>query len=201
MIVKICGLTDASQVHAATRLGADLIGFVFAKSKRQVTAEDVKTWIPHIVGDAKAVGVFVNQSIDEINKIVQKTGLDYVQLHGQETVADCRNCLVPVIKAVSVSTEADLDKIDAYLEVCEYVLIDGATPGSGQPFDWRLLERINHGKDRLILAGGLNPDNVNHAIEKTGVGGVDVSSGVETEGKKDEDKIHAFIQSAKEGSR
>lgn len=201
MLVKICGITKQVDGLAVAESGADMIGFVFAKSKRQVTAEQAKK-----IGDAlpetvKKVGVFVNESIVEIERIVTEAGLDYVQLHGQESPAFCAQLSVPVIKAFQIKQQQDLARVADYQ--CAYYLLDSpAGPyqgGNGETFDWSLINHMPNLRGKIILAGGLNPANVQAAIKSVGPLGVDVSSGVETAGQKDQQKITTFIKQAKEG--
>lgn len=197
VLVKICGLTTYQDAIATTEAGADLIGFVFAQSKRQVTVEQVDQIQRQLPDYVKKVGVFVDTPIHIVNQIARLVRLDYVQLHGRESVSTCLKSEVPVIKALSLQTADSLEQVLDYLPVVDYLLLDGPKPGSGQTFDWRLIESIPLARDKMILAGGLTADNVDRAIQEASPIGVDVSSGVETNGKKDLIKIKQFIQIAK----
>ncbi|MBU5595691.1 phosphoribosylanthranilate isomerase [Amphibacillus sp. MSJ-3] len=197
MLVKICGIRTIGAALASLEAGADFLGFVFAKSKRQVTVTEaiqINKQLPHTV---KTVGVFVDTPISEINQMAGRVNFDYVQLHGHETVADCLNSQVPVIKALSIRTESDLGQVEDYLPVVDYLLIDGPEAGSGEVFDWGLIDSIPSVREKLILAGGLTPNNVIEAISQVQPVGVDVSSGVETGGIKDVQKIKQFILNVK----
>ena len=197
VLVKICGLTTYQDAIATTEAGADLIGFVFAQSKRQVTVEQVDQIQRQLPDYVKKVGVFVDTPIHIVNQIARLVRLDYVQLYGRESVSTCLKSEVPVIKALSLQTADSLEQVLDYLPVVDYLLLDGPKPGSGQTFDWRLIESIPLARDKMILAGGLTADNVDRVIQEASPIGVDVSSGVETNGKKDLIKIKQFIQIAK----
>ena len=197
VLVKICGLTTYQDAIATTEAGADLIGFVFAQSKRQVTVDQVDQIQRQLPDYVKKVGVFVDTPIHIVNQIARLVRLDYVQLHGRESVSTCLKSEVPVIKALSLQTADSLEQVLDYLPVVDYLLLDGPKPGSGQTFDWHLIESIPLARDKMILAGGLTADNVDRAIQEASPIGVDVSSGVETNGKKDLIKIKQFIQIAK----
>lgn len=203
MIVKVCGITSVEAALTACDAGVDILGFVFAKSKRKVTAEQAATIIERLPKDVKTAGVFVNESIETITHIAETAKLDYIQLHGDESPEFCSGITYPVIKAFSIKEKEDLQQLDQY--DCEYFLLDSPgikyRGGSGVPFDWGLLEHMNILGDKVILAGGLNATNVQEAIQKVQPAGVDVSSGVETNGIKDLDKIAAFINEAKKEER
>ncbi|MHB8158407.1 MAG: phosphoribosylanthranilate isomerase, partial [Desulfocucumaceae bacterium] len=143
------------------------------------------------------VGVFVNQSLEEISKIAEFTGLDTIQLHGDESPDFCKAFKLRVIKAFSVDSQASLDCIKLY-NTDAYLLdtsVPGMCGGTGKTFDWGLAANFNHGP--LILAGGLNAENVPEAISITRPYAVDISSGVETEGRKDINKITEFVRRVK----
>ncbi|WP_108668878.1 phosphoribosylanthranilate isomerase [Peribacillus acanthi] len=198
MKVKICGITDVDSAHVAVQAGADALGFVFAKSKRQIRPEQAKQIIEVLPKEIEKVGVFVNEDPQVIESIVHSCGLTMIQLHGEESPDQCQGYSLPIIKAFGMSEKQDLVNTQLYLN--DYLLLDspkGAYQGgNGVRFDWSLLTKWNSNK-KLILAGGLTPENVREAIEVTQPYMVDVSSGVETDGKKDHEKIKAFIQNAK----
>ncbi|MGM0522864.1 MAG: phosphoribosylanthranilate isomerase [Bacillota bacterium] len=195
-LVKICGVTDSETARVVEQSGADFIGFVFAESKRQVTPKAAKTIIQSLETSIKTVGVFVDYPKDTVEQIARDVGLDYVQLHGSETLAEIKDYSIPVVKALTLTTKEDVTQLTAYDEICVYVLVDGPMPGSGETFDWAWLSETKL-TTPLLLAGGLNVDNLNVAKRLTAISGFDVSSGVETDGKKDHQKITAFIDKAK----
>ncbi|MGI2328832.1 tryptophan synthase subunit beta [Planococcus sp. YIM B11945] len=195
--VKICGLMEAEHVQAAKQ--ADAVGFVFAPSKRQVTIAQAAELAKELPADTEKIGVFVNASLKEIERAVKTVPLTMVQLHGDEPDELVKAIGVPVIQAFSIREKKDAEKLKR--SVADFVLVDAPGTnyrgGSGQVFDWHLLEQSGIDQDRLIVAGGLTPGNVHAAIEQLQPYMVDVSSGVETNGKKDTAKIQEFIQQAK----
>ncbi|CQR46077.1 N-(5'-phosphoribosyl)anthranilate isomerase [Paraliobacillus sp. PM-2] len=199
MLVKICGITSLEVANLAIDAGADFIGFVFAESKRKISmeyAEEISREIPKHV---KKVGVFVNESLDVVRKISTVVGLDYVQLHGDESPTYCDQISVPVIKAIQMKHKHDVTKLDQYN--VDYFLLDSPPGkyrgGNGDTFDWSLVKHVSKGSDQIFLAGGLHSGNVYQAIKEVQPIGVDVSSGVESNGKKDPEKMLAFIREAK----
>lgn len=199
MLVKICGVQSQATARVVADAGADLIGFVFAKSKRQLKIEAAQAICEGLPSSVKSVGVFVNKPIEEVNQIADQVGLDYVQLHGNESLSACRASRYPVIKSISIQTFSDVDSICHYINDVDYVLLDGAVAGSGHVFDWNLIDSFKLKREKLILAGGLTLTNVQQAIHHIQPAGVDVSSGVEVNGVKDDEKIIQFIKNAKEG--
>ncbi|WKA55266.1 tryptophan synthase subunit beta [Planococcus shixiaomingii] len=195
--VKICGLMEGAHVKAAEH--ADAIGFVFAPSKRQVTIEQAKELAKYAPIDMEKIGVFVNASLEEIEKAVESVPLTMVQLHGDEPDSLVKAIGVPVIQAFSIQSKEDVDRLNK--SVADYVLVDAPGTdfrgGSGNSFNWTLLKDSDIDRSRLVVAGGLTPENVQSAIGQTQPFMVDVSSGVETDGKKDILKIQKFIQQAK----
>ena len=192
--VKICGLQEPEHVRAAVEAGADAIGFVFAKSKRQVTVAQAQQLAQHIPRNVLTVGVFVDETVEVMQQIAKTVPLDVIQLHGQETNAAIQQLSYPTIKAVGVRTAADVEALQAFES--DYVLVDAPVAGSGEPFDWNLLTTRY---PQLILAGGLSIDNIAEALTRVAPYMVDVSSGVETNGVKDTAKISAFITAVKNG--
>ncbi|ENH97700.1 N-(5'-phosphoribosyl)anthranilate isomerase [Gracilibacillus halophilus YIM-C55.5] len=199
--VKICGLKHETAVRAAVDVGADFLGFVFAHSKRQVSVEQAKQLAQNVPSHVKKVGVFVNEELSSIQHAITEAGLDYVQLHGDESPAFCQQIGVPVIKAFQVISTEDVEQIGAY--DCAYYLLDSPAGkyrgGNGETFDWTLTKQYDFLNKRVILAGGLRQDNVQEAIDEVQPTAVDVSSGVETDGEKDVEKIQAFINTVKKG--
>lgn len=195
MFVKICGLMTEADAQYAAHIGADFIGFVFAPSKRRIAPVHAKEIVAKVKGQTKIVGVFVNESVDNMIEIANYVGLDYIQLHGNESAAVAKQLPYPIIKAFSM-IEVTPFEITNY--PCDYYLIDSPGGGTGETFDWHALSKLKVDKDKLIVAGGLHTANVRQAIEMTQPIGVDVSSGVETNGVKDHRKINAFIQNSKQ---
>jgi phosphoribosylanthranilate isomerase len=199
--VKICGIRDLKTAQFAIEAGADAIGFVFAESKRKISiqeAEKIASLLPeHIL----KIGVFVNESRENLEAIFEEVGLTHLQLHGDETPEFCSSLRYPAIKAMAVHSKEDLEKTAEY--DTDYILLDSPfgkyRGGNGTVFDWTLLENKEIPKERLILAGGLNIKNVLEASKFVKPFMVDVSSGVETEGKKDFVKIEQFVQKVKAG--
>ena len=191
--VKICGLSNIEAVETAVSAGADYIGFVFAPSKRQVTVEQAAELTEIIPANVKKVGVFVSPSRAELLGAVDKVGLDFVQVHGQ--VADDLFEDLPCgsIQAVQVDEGGHVPNSQA-----DYLLFDAPVAGSGQTFDWGQLDTTELAQP-FFIAGGLNEDNVARAIQHFSPFAVDVSSGVETDGQKDHEKIRRFIERVKNG--
>lgn len=197
MFVKICGLTSEEDALLAVAMGADAVGFVFAPSKRQLAPARAADIIKRLPSEILAVGVFRDEAPQRVVEIVNQTGLRAAQLSGRETADETlwiRRRVPVVIKAFPGGDPA-LAKAPQY--GADVVMLDSASPGSGQVFDWSLAEGAPSGL-RLLLAGGLTPDNVAEAIERVRPWGVDVSSGVEASpGVKDASKVRRFISRAK----
>jgi len=189
--VKICGLTTKESVEAAVNSGADYIGFVFAKSKRQVGIKQASHLAQFIPKTVQKVGVFVSPTLMELQEAIVKVPLDLVQIHGEFSDEDFEKLDVPSIRAIPV--EKTLEEIQTK---ADFLLFDAPLAGSGKTFDWELLKDENIEKP-YFLAGGLTVDNVKQAITFFRPYAVDVSSGVETDGKKDLLKIMRFIESVK----
>jgi phosphoribosylanthranilate isomerase len=205
MLIKICGITGEEAALTAEQYGADLIGFVFAPSRRRVSVATAAK-IAGRLQNAGKVGVFVNQPLAEVREIVQVCGLDYVQLHGEETPDYCRAVKLPVIKALRVSGDFVPESLADY--GARWLLLDSFVPGqaggTGVSLDWRkAAEWTGRVPTELFLAGGLTAENVGEAIRVLQPAGVDVSGGVETAGVKDPEKIRRFISAARaaEGDR
>lgn len=200
--IKICGLKEAEHVQVAVKAGADAIGFVFAESSRKITPKQARNLARFLPSSVKKVGVFVDSPPDVINQIARDVPLDYVQLHGDEPDELLDQIDVPVIRAYSIRSSEDAAK--AFASPAPLILVDapGTTyrGGSGHTFDWSDLEQYRETRP-FILAGGLNPGNVAAAIQQVRPIMVDVSSGVETAGSKDPEKITAFIRAVREATR
>lgn len=192
--VKICGITGHDYAQGAVEAGADALGFVFAESRRRITPEVAREIIRNLPPLVTKVGVFVDEKLATVCQIADYCGLDVVQLHGSESPQYCREVNRPVLKAVRVATASDLELMAGY-QVQGFLLdtfVPGQQGGTGQTFPWHLAKEA--GKyGPIIVAGGLNPENVQQALAEAEPYGVDVSSGVETNGLKDLTKIQNFI--------
>lgn len=189
--VKICGLSTVEAVETAVLAGADYIGFVFAASKRQVSLEQAQELAKRVTGKTKIVGVFVSPSLEDLEQAIGQVPLDMVQIHGTFDEVLIPLISVPVIRAIQLS-----DQEAQVSSQADYLLFDAPVAGSGQTFDWDLLKDQKIRQD-FFIAGGLTVDNVRQARETFQPYALDVSSGVETDGHKDIEKIKAFIEGAK----
>jgi len=198
--IKICGLRRPEDIDAVNEGMPDFIGFVFAESSRQVTLEQAASLKARLKPEIKAVGVFVNDEPERILEICRRGIIDIVQLHGDENndyIRDIKkrtNC--PVIRAIRVKNVEDLRNIDSI--PCDYLLLDawddGQYGGSGKSFDWAVIRSMDK---PFFLAGGLNEDNLARAATDVRPYGLDLSSGVETEGVKDREKILKAISAVR----
>ena len=197
MLVKICGITSEADALLAVALGADALGFVFAPSPRQVSQQEVQRIVERLPHGLLTVGVFRDESKTRVTEIVNGIGLKAAQLHGNESVDDAAWVAerVPLlIKAFPVG-HPGIARIDDY--GAGLVLIDAPSPGSGQLFDWRLVEGVVDPR-HMIVSGGLHAGNVADAISFLRPYGVDVSTGVESSpGRKDPRKLRAFLAAAR----
>ncbi|MBO4474288.1 MAG: phosphoribosylanthranilate isomerase [Clostridiales bacterium] len=202
--IKICGLSRPADVEAANRLKPEFIGFVFfKKSKRYVDPETAAALRRILDQKIKAVGVFVDAPVEEVSELLSRGIIDFAQLHGhedEEYIAALRKFTEkPLIRAFQLpkdaSGEQDPKEIlrRAQESSADYVLIDSGM-GSGEPFDWSLLQGFGR---EYFLAGGLDAENVGEAITRTSAWAVDVSSNVETDGKKDEEKMREFVHAVR----
>ena len=195
-IVKICGLRTEEEIDFANRLRPDLVGFVFAKSRRQVDPEKAKMLRACLNPGISAVGVFVDEDPEKIISLLLDGTIDIAQLHGHETdemITEIRErTMRPVIRAL-IPTGEDDDSWKKYPHA-DLLLLDAGS-GSGQKLDWTILKNVDA---PFILAGGLTPDNVQEAVRTVRPFGVDVSSGVEyPEGGKSFEKMKSFVESAR----
>jgi phosphoribosylanthranilate isomerase len=196
MFVKICGITSEEDALLAVAVGADAVGFIFAPSTRQVAPLRVAEIVKRLPHEVLTVGVFRNEAPDRVIRICHQAGLGAAQLHGSETPADVAEVKAEVrtvFKAVAAGSAA----FERGAEFgADALLVDATNPGSGRVFDWRLAEDAPGGVP-LIMAGGLDPDNVAEAIFKVRPWGVDVASGVErAPGKKDPLLVRDFVRAA-----
>ncbi len=209
--IKIDGIKTEEQALAAAEAGVDFIGMVFAESPRQITpARSVKivSALKSKKSNVETVGVFVNTRPGTVNNIAERCGLDYVQLSGDEPWEYCREISLPLIQVIRVSRNRKPEQVCKDLaygtkllgEKKHIYLIDSNVPGryggTGRKFDWKLAVPIAR-EFPVIIAGGLTPENVGEAIKVISPWGVDVSSGVETKGVKDMDKIKKFVNAVR----
>jgi phosphoribosylanthranilate isomerase len=199
--IKICGITNIEDAVTAIGYGADALGFVFyPKSPRNITPETARSIVQSLPPFITTVGVFVDEDVSNIEKTVSYVGLNTVQLHGSEPPESC-NLSRKVIKAIKIKGLSDLESLNSYKNVSAY-LLDTYSPhaygGTGQVFNWEVaVDARKFG--RIILAGGLTPENIAEAVKMVQPYGVDVSSGVEgsCKGEKDHNKLKLFIERAK----
>jgi len=197
MFVKICGITTEDDALLSVALGADAVGFVFAPSVRQVPVQRAYDIARRLPPEIMTVGVFRDEMPSRVIETVFRAGLKAAQLHGHETpaqVAEVAEGVRWVIKGFSAASES-VRRANRY--GTDLILVDSSSPGSGTVFDWSLVDDVPPGI-RMILAGGLTPENVSAAVERTQPWGVDVSTGVESvPGRKDPRKLKAFIDAAR----
>jgi phosphoribosylanthranilate isomerase len=188
--VKICGITNREDALLAAETGADALGFIFAKSPRQITPIKVKEIILFLPPLVKTVGVFVNEEPARIKEIISFCGLDLVQLHGDESPEICRDLMPRSIKSFRLQNEKDIENIKRYQGVVRAILLDtfqeGKAGGTGKTFNWSLAIKAEEAGLPIILAGGLGPANIQEAVTTVKPYAVDVNSGIEERpGKKD----------------
>jgi len=200
--VKICGLTSPAEARYLNENHVDFAGMVlfFPKSKRNISIEQAMEIMAALDASIKRVAVVVSPSIEQVRQI-EAAGFDYVQIHGEipETETEAEAAIaIPILKAFNVSDMDSYEKYHNDSRIAGYVF-DAIEPGSGKTFDWKLVDNIPRDEKLLLLAGGLNPDNVRMAIEAVHPDGVDVSSGVENDDKagKNPEKIHDFVVAIK----
>lgn len=201
LTIKICGLTRTEDISSAVGYGANALGFVFAKSPRQLGIAQAQSLVTAVPDGVCRIGLFMDQSRADIEAVLDHVELDWLQFHGRETEADCQRYGMPYIKAVSMS-ESDPEEVAARYASAAGILLDSHAPGgaggTGHSFDWR---RRVHSAKPLWLAGGLRPDNVAAAIHQFQPHAVDVSSGVESSpGIKDDALLHDFMVNARQAS-
>jgi len=208
--VKICGITEESHALAAVEAGADFIGLVFAPSSRRITpakAYEIASAVKKNSNTTKVVGIFVNAPQSMVNKVADFCGLDWIQLSGDESWEYCRDVIKPIIKAIPVEQQspeeiyAKLSAGSKLLSTQRFITLldsqaNGKYGGTGLTFDWGIAQQVAR-RFPVIIAGGLNSENVAQAIEMVAPWGVDVSSRVEVDGIKSPAKIRAFIEAVR----
>jgi phosphoribosylanthranilate isomerase len=197
MFVKICGITTEDDALLAVALGADAVGFVFAPSPRQIAPQKAYDITRRLPPEILTVGVFRDDAPERVIDLVQVAGVRAAQLHGHEPPEVTRAVRARVPFVIQAFPAGSPGLVRAAEHGADVLLIDSANPGSGTVFDWGLVDDAPQDA-RILLAGGLTPDNVATAIERVAPWGVDVSSGVEREpGRKDPVRLKAFIDAAR----
>jgi phosphoribosylanthranilate isomerase len=203
-LVKICGLRREQDIMAAIEAGADLLGLVFAPSRRQITVDTAKALVQCAAGMVPVVGVFVNETVEAMNRVIDETGIAFVQLSGEEPPDALSGLAAPWIKTVHTragANESDLLHIMNSYRDSTAILIDAWSPaggGGGITADWAIARRLKDlASVPLMVAGGLTPSNVGEALRLTEAIGVDVSSGVEQDGSKDPALIRTFVRAVR----
>lgn len=194
--IKICGLQSEDDISYVNELNPDYIGFVFLEGRRRYISPEKAAHLRKLLNPSiQCVGVFVDAPIEDVVSLLESGTIQLAQLHGHEDAAYAKQlkqlCGKPIIKAFVIKNGDDIKKALAY--DCDYLLLDNGL-GTGETFDWSLIQNIDR---PFFLAGGLNPENVREAIALTHPYGVDTSSGVETDCRKDYNKIKAFIDAAR----
>lgn len=193
--VKVCGLSRMDDIDYVNELKPDYAGFVFAKSKRQVAIDYARQLVERLDRDIRAVGVFVNEDMAAVKEIAAYVGLDILQFHGTETPEYVKAFNgITVWKAACIKSPENLEPLGRY--AVDALLLDSSSAGSGQCFNWDIIRGYKSEKP-IILAGGLNTSNIVSAVAEVMPYGVDVSSGVETGGVKNYEKIREFIDKAR----
>lgn len=203
-LIKICGITSEEEIGYIAKAGINYAGFVlfFKKSKRNLSLERAEKLIAKLPEDIASVAVMVSPTKEQVEAVVD-AGFSAIQIHGKVEDSIITSCQIPVFKAFNVS---DMDAFSHYEQMDEVVgfVMDAAVPGSGKTFDWDLLQKLPSTEKQVLLAGGLNPDNVGEALAAcTGkIDGVDTSSGVErADGNgKSKERIEAFVRAVRGSS-
>ncbi|RXT13915.1 phosphoribosylanthranilate isomerase [Ammoniphilus sp. CFH 90114] len=210
-LIKCCGFQDVEDIVKLESVDIDFVGFILAPSKRRVPLEKLPTLVEAVPAGKKKVGVFVNPSLTEIRDVMSIAKLDVVQLHGQETPSLCKEIKgefgVEIIKVVHIdSTESMPLPLGEYGDYIDFLLLDTfdkkMAGGTGKTFRWEVIPAyqqwcVDH-HVKLLVAGGITPENVGQLISDWPLGGVDVASGIETEGKKALVKMLQLVERVKE---
>ncbi len=200
MRAKICGIKDLFAAKVAEEAGADFIGFVFYRPSRRYIDPERVAVIRQQIKESRCVGVFVDEELSKVNEIADMVGLDYVQLHGHEPASYAEQVICPVIKAFRYDDDFSVTEANEY--PAEMILLDTPHPllpgGTGESFDWRrAADDIVQIHKSVLVAGGINRENVKQVNKLLHPYAVDVSSGVEENGEKSLDKIRAFLRRIK----
>lgn len=200
-LIKICGITSEEEIGYIAKAGINYAGFVlfFQKSKRNLSLERAEKLIAKLPADIASVAVTVSPTKEQVEAVVD-AGFSAIQIHGKVEDSIITSCQIPIFKAFNVS---DMDAFSHYEQMDEVVgfVMDAAVPGSGKTFEWDLLQKLPSTEKQVLLAGGLNPDNVGEALAACAgkIDGVDTSSGVErTDGNgKSKERIEAFVRTVR----
>lgn len=202
--IKICGITNYEDATAAVGIGADALGFIFARSPRRITPQKARDIINAIPPFVKTVGVFVNEGLAEISEIKKYCGFDLVQLHGDESPDFCHTLMPYTIKALRIKDTSSLHSVQAYRGKVRALLLDTYSKdkagGTGKTFDWKLALKIKKLGIPIILSGGLGPSNIIKAISTVRPDAIDVNSGVEEHaGQKSRILMKALMEKVSRG--
>ncbi|MCQ2505225.1 MAG: phosphoribosylanthranilate isomerase [Saccharofermentans sp.] len=199
MIVKFCGLRREEDIKSVNATGPDLVGFILVKGRRRyIEPEVIRSLRVGLDKDIKVVGVFIDEDINVVKSLIEDKTIDIAQLHGSESNEYIKELKAStgatIIKAIGIRSPEDIKRAE---ESCaDLIIVDSPGGGTGSPFDWELLKKI---KREYILAGGINVDNLPEAMLKLNPYGFDISSGIETDGLKDEEKMKAVMAIIKKG--
>ena len=216
--VKICGVREVEDALMAAEAEVDFMGLVFVPNRRRkITVEQARRIVDAVKGSSdnppKLAGLFADQPMEEVREKVRASGVDMVQLCGQETIEYCDEAPVPVIRITHVPagvlSDEELQGLERRLsmlrerghQVTLDRLVEGLQGGTGKSFDWRVAAQLSEAGFEFMLAGGLTPDNVGQAVREVKPWGVDVSSGVETAGVQDPEKIRRFVAEARRAAQ
>lgn len=195
--VKICGLSRECDIDYVNMLMPDYIGFVFAKSRRQINEKQAEFLKKKLTSDIKTVGVFVNDNIERVANIANNSIIDVVQLHGnedEEYICNLRKMTdIKIIKAFKVNSAADVE--NAQKSLADYIMLDNGNGGTGEKFNWNYIMNVNR---KYFLAGGINENNLAAALKFDSYA-IDISSGIETQGFKDYEKMKSVIEMIRNG--
>jgi phosphoribosylanthranilate isomerase len=202
--IKICGITQNSDAISAAELGADAIGLVFyADSPRAVQANEVNNLLINVLGKIKTVALFVDPSREEVERVLETGVIDFLQFHGAESEKFCHSFGKPYLKALHVKNNQSISEDSDKYKSAEYLLLDSYSieqpGGTGRSFDWSIGKKVvQNSNQKVIIAGGLKPENIKEVVNEINPFGVDVSSGVElSPGLKDTGKLKKFIEGAR----
>ena len=196
MKIKVCGITNIEDALRAEVLGADALGFIFyKKSKRYMAPDEVKKIIKELTPFTMKVGVFVNETLEQINKISVETGINVVQLYGNEDPDTLSNLSLPAIKVFRVNDSFDFKRLDNFMDFT--ILLDTHSEndfgGTGKKFNWEIIP--NDIRSKIILAGGISIEDLDVIVKKFKPAGIDISSSLEAKpGKKDKKKMEEFFK-------
>lgn len=191
--LKVCGIRTLKEAEFCEKLGVDSIGLNFVPtSKRSISQEKAATICKNVQNITK-VGIFQDQPLSKVNKIASSLNLDFIQLSGYEPVSFVKKCCRPVIKTISVQSKSDIQKAQKFIPYVAYIILDSSLPGSGKP----ITVNLKNANYPFLLAGGISPENAKKLIKKINPLGIDVASGVETNGKIDLKKINSIFNQLK----